>query len=287
MKRGKFIFINCFLVGLIMIFTLDNYGLTVSQYTIKSDRVPKAFDGFKIVQLSDFHGRNGYAQRIIDKTNGISPDIIVMTGDMVNSMGDIGFDEYLSLCRGLTANYPIYHIAGNHEQALSTGKNTMIYFQFIKTLQSINVKILENEEISIQKGGQEISLYGLKPSLLSYSEKSLIEGYTDAYLFPKTPANVWVGSYRILLAHNPLYISKYVKWGPDLVLSGHLHGGIIRLPFLGGLLSPDKTFFPEYSAGLFKEGITDMIVSRGIGNSVINFRLFNPPEIVEITLKSA
>ena len=264
----------------------DNNALQVSQYTIASNKIPTAFNGFKILQLSDLHSKSFGKDnsKLIKKINNEKPDIIVMTGDMV-SRKDTDYDTFINLAQELSKSYEIYYIVGNHEQSLSED----IQRSLLDKLIEIGVRVLDNEKVEIVKGGDSINLYGLWINLRYY--KDVKNEYTKGISLGLKQMEIILGSidsnsYNVLLSHNPLYFDAYSKWGADLTLSGHVHGGMIRLPFVGGLISPERKLFPKYDAGMYTIDGKELIVNRGLGIGKFGFRLFNRPEISVITLKS-
>ena len=287
MKNKKIIvliFIALIFIGILICFVKK---IDVTKYTISNEKIPEEFNGFKIVQLSDFHsqGYRNTTEDIINKVKHINPDIIVMTGDMVSwDMEDI--DEVKVLIKSLVELYPIYYIDGNHEhlaEILRPGK----YVAFIEFMKELGVTTIKNDYIEIYKGDKSINLYGINLPLdgatgLYVNKFQLEKNYVE-----KTLPEANEEKFNILLAHTPTFIKQYSHWGADLVLCGHMHGGIVRIPFTNiGLLSPERTIFPKYAAGKFKVNGSIMIVNRGIGGSSFDLRLFNNPEITVITLKS-
>ena len=287
MKNKKIIVLICIALIFISILMCFITKIDVTKYTISNEKIPEEFNGFKIVQLSDFHSK-GYrntTEDIISKVKDINPDIIVMTGDMVSwDMEDI--DEVKVLIKSLVELYPIYYIDGNHEhlaEILRPGK----YVAFIEFMKELGVTTIKNDYIEIYKGDKSINLYGINLPLdgatgLYVNKFQLEKNYVE-----KTLPEVDKDKFNILLAHTPTFIKQYSQWGADLVLCGHMHGGIVRIPFTNiGLLSPERTIFPKYAAGKFKVNGSIMIVNRGIGGSSFDLRLFNNPEITVITLRS-
>ena len=187
---------------------------------------------------------------------------------------------------------PIYMCLGNHEQIaeqLTSYSDNNRFLNYINKITEKGAILLDNKKIKVNNGEDSINIFGLTPELYHYSRRdiepydenlSLTESYIENVL-GKSPKE-----FNILLAHNPAYFEEYVSWGADLTLSGHIHGGVVRIPFLGGLFSPEKIFFPKYDAGLFESGDSRMIVNRGLGYSKINIRLFNRPEISFIKLSN-
>ena len=287
MKKKKIVLIICIILITIQMFMLFIIKIDVEKYTVKNEKIPEAFNNFKIVQLSDFHSK-GYrntTEKIISKIKRINPDIIVMTGDMV-SYDMTGTEEFEKLVKELSEIYPIYYIDGNHEhlaEKLIPGE----YLYFMEFLRELGVITIKNDYVEIYKGNESINLYGVNipldwPSGVYVNKLQLERDYVEKTL-PEADAD----KFNILLAHNPIFIKQYSKWGADLVLAGHMHGGIVRIPFTNiGLLSPEREIFPRYAAGKFKVNGSTMIVNRGIGASSFNLRIFNNPEITVITLKS-
>ena len=287
MENKKIVVLICITLILISILMCFSKKIDVTKYTISNKKIPEEFNGFKIVQLSDFHseGYRDTTERLIDKVKNINPDIIVMTGDMVSwDMEDI--EEVKILIKSLVELYPIYYIDGNHEhlaEILHPGK----YVAFIEFMKELGVTTIKNDYIEIYKGDKSINLYGINLPLdgatgLYVNKFQLEKNYVE-----KTLQEVDNDKFNILLAHTPTFIKQYSQWGADLVLCGHMHGGIVRIPFTNiGLLSPERTIFPKYAAGKFKVNGSIMIVNRGIGGSSFDLRLFNNPEITVITLRS-
>jgi len=259
----------------------DNTLIKVSKYKIKSDKIPKEFNKFKIVHLSDFHsyGFKNYNIKLIEKINNENPNIIVMTGDMVNKY-DRNFDKFLNLVEILSEKYEIYYILGNHEMRLREDDLSLI----IKKLNKFGIKILSDEKITIIRKKDSLNIYGIDIPLSYY--KIIKKSYNIDEVINVVLNKCNKKEYNILLAHNPLYFEEYIKHNVDLTLSGHVHGGMIRVPFIGALLSPERKFFPKYSSGVYEVNNKKLIVSRGLGHSKPGIRLFNMPEIVSITLLS-
>ena len=283
----KLILLLC-LVIIIISYALNSLKeVDITNYTISNEKIPQEFNDFKILQLSDFHS-SGYkdtTEIIISKVKEINPDIIVMTGDMVSwEVKDI--EELEKLINSLANLYPIYYINGNHEQ-LAEIVRTKKYQNLLDELKSLDITFLRDNYVEITKDGQSINLYEIDIPLDNATGLYASRWQLESEYVETTLPQVDSSKFNILLAHNPLFIKQYNKWGADLVLSGHMHGGIIRIPIIGvGILSPERGLFPRYDAGKFKRGDTTMIVNRGIGTSSIGLRIFNNPEISIITLNS-
>ncbi|GAA0177510.1 metallophosphoesterase [Clostridium sediminicola] len=263
-------------------------GIEVTNYSIQIKKLPVSFEGFKILQLSDLHSRvfNKNNETLVELIDSMKPNIILMTGDMMNGKKDNGI-VCVNLVKRLIHKYPIYYILGNHEQRVKSNTSN-IYFNYITELNKLGTKILDNSKVSILKGKDKINIYGLTIELSYYwgdnENENRKEFINNDYIEEKLGV-CEKGEINVLLSHNPKYFEAYTEWGADLVFSGHVHGGIIRIPYLGGLLSPDRKFFPKYDWGIYKDKECNIVVSRGIGNSNINLRINNMPEIVMVTLK--
>ena len=269
------------LVVLLRIY-IDNEIPKVSNVEIKSPKLPEVFDGYKILQLSDLHSKSfgNNNEKLIDMIDKESPNIIVMTGDMVTA-NEKDFTVFYSLVKELTKKYRVYYVYGNHEGELSLKLKSEI----TAFLKENGVIVLDNDYISIEKNNEKINLYGLCYTQKYYSykggKKHII---TENYIKNKL-GTIDKNKYNILLTHNPLFFDAYSGYGFDLTLSGHVHGGLIRLPFIGGILSPERKFFPQYSAGVYEKGNSKLVVSRGLSRGTKGFRFFNRPDVVSITLK--
>ncbi len=281
---------NIIAVAILLLFVIyvfyENQNLEITHYDIRSNRIPKAFHGARMVILADLHN-NKYGKNnktLLDKINEINPDYILVAGDMIVSSETDHFEVPYSLLSALAGKYPIYYGLGNHEQRLlpadSPGHKS--YGEYQDNLQKLGVQFLDNRQTVIRKDGEAIALTGLSIGM-DYYKKFRQPEFTQAYMqkLVGIPENK---CYNILIAHNPVYFSFYKEWGADLVLSGHLHGGIIRLPGLGGFISPQYKFMPHYDAGMFQEDEKIMLVSRGLGLHTIKLRIHNRPELMVVTL---
>ena len=256
-----------------------NIALEVNEYEIVSNRIPEAFAGFRIAQVSDLHNKDfgeGYGQ-LLTLLSQINPDIIVVTGDLIDSrQTDLDIALEFAWQAGKIAR--VYYVSGNHEARVPE-------YEDLKTgLVKAGVVILENQKIQITREGESITLMGIEDP--SFQEDYLFgDSESVARQAIENLQNESDG-YTILLSHRPELFDLFVETEMDLVFSGHAHGGQFRLPFIGGLVAPNQGFFPKYDAGQFTEENTTMIVSRGVGNSIIPIRFNNRPEIVLVTLRN-
>lgn len=248
--------------------------LEISRYEVKSQKLPESFDGFKIVQLSDLHGaefgENGMG--LVEKVKELEPDMIALTGDFVTDEGDLAAVE--KLAARLTELCPVYFVSGNHE----FGSGLAVKVRNI--LERAGVKYLSNEYLTISRGEDGILLGGVEDPLAyadMLSPDELAQKMNDA-----AP-----DAFKILLGHRNYWMTEYPELPVDLIFCGHAHGGLIRIPGVGGLIGTDRRLFPDFDAGQFNNGRYTLIVSRGLGNSVPIPRIFNRPEIVCVELSSA
>lgn len=248
--------------------------LEISRYEVASQKLPESFDGFKIVQLSDLHGAEfgEDGMELVDKVGSLEPDIIALTGDFVTDEGDLAAVK--KLAGRLTELCPVYFVSGNHE----FGSGLAIKVRNI--LERAGVKYLSNEYLTINRGDDEILLGGVEDPLAyadMLSPDELAQKMNDA-----AP-----DAFKILLGHRNYWMTEYPELPVDLIFCGHAHGGLIRIPGVGGLIGTDRRLFPDFDAGQFNNGRYTLIVSRGLGNSVPIPRVFNRPEIVCVELSSA
>ncbi len=275
--RKKMFTICLGVVLLILFFYWQNNDIVITKSVYSASGVPKAFDGFKILQVSDLHNKKfGKNQSELMKlTKKLQPDIIVVTGDLIDShRTDIAVSmEYISQAVKLA---PVYFVTGNHE------KRCEQYPALEKQLLKAGVNLLDDRAILLEKNQEVIALSGLgDPYLLprEYGRDAIIEDILSSVSGEES------AGFRILLSHRPELIDLYAKHGFDLVFSGHAHGGQFRLLGLGGVIAPDQGLFPKYTSGVIKKDQTSMYVSRGLGNSVIPVRIFNRPDLVAVTLR--
>lgn len=257
-----------------------NTALMVSKITISSVRIPEAFSGFRIVQISDLHnsefGKNN--AKLLKLLSENEPDIIVVTGDLVD-VYHTNIDTVLNFVKEAVQLAPVYYVTGNHEAGL-------LQYDILETeIKAMGVSVLNDEAVSLELNDERIMLVGLSDP--SFTNNSNMFGEASAIIGTKLKNMIDAeAGYTIVLSHRPEFFEIYAECGADLVFSGHAHGGQFRLPFIGGLIAPNQGLFPKYDSGLYTDGNTRMIVSRGIGNSIIPFRFNNRPEIVLAELNS-
>ena len=255
----------------------ENTKLYVSKYNIINDKIADTFNNYKIVHISDLHNTK-FKTLVKDLTKEIkkqNPNIIVVTGDLIDSK-KYDLQVAMEFIEEIKDIAPIYFVSGNHEKWSS--KNEEIN----STLTEKGVIILDNEFDKITINDESIIILGMKDP--SFYPKEISADQTS-YNLKETMDKIGnTNSFKLLLSHRPELFETYVENDVDLVLTGHAHGGQIRIPFIGGLIAPDQGLFPKYTGGIFTKNNTYMIVSRGIGNSILPFRINNRPELVIITL---
>lgn len=266
------------LLALIIWTAWGNTALQLNVYTISSDRLPEAFDGYRIVHVSDLHnaelGKDN--EKLVDMLQEAKPDIIAITGDIIDSR-NTDIDIALQFTKAAMEIAPCYYVTGNHEARVSE------YDELKAGLIKQGVVVLEDATSEISLDGDTITLIGVNdPSYqtdyLFGDSETVMNGKLQEISDDKN-------GFTVLLSHRPELFEIYADNNMDLVLSGHAHGGQFRLPFVGGLVAPNQGFFPRYDAGLYTEENTNMVVSRGIGNSILPFRFNNRPEVILIELK--
>lgn len=244
----------------------------LNEYLICNEILPESFDGFRIVQISDFHNVSYGEKKILPLLKEEKADIIVITGDLIDSRNTKP-EIALQLVEALGFLAPIYYIPGNHESRVPE------YAELKQGLQKLGVAVLENQAVTVGKESEMITIIGLQdPGFFQKHKKEEEREYFCQQLQKETKG------YRILLVHRPEHFDCYTGKA-ELVFCGHAHGGQFILPFVGGLIAPGQGLFPKYYQGVYHKNGTDMVVSRGAGYTVLPLRMNNPPEIVVVTLK--
>ena len=267
---------------------------TVTGYDIKANV------NLKICVLSDLHGKKyGYKnEKLIAEIKNTKPDIICIPGDLVTALENEKYEKLfgddiqkavedeLDFLEKILKIAPVYYSPGNHEERLkkSLGKRCDIFSYYLDKMKQIGIFYLDNESKIFISGNSRIKITGLSIDLLYYKKLKKIKmpaGYAGSLAGDNEQCD-----YEILLAHNPDYFENYKETKANLVLSGHMHGGLIRLPFIGALVAPNLTLFPKYDAGMFCEDGRIMIVSKGLGTHTFNIRINNMAELLCIHLNN-
>ncbi|TWT16032.1 metallophosphoesterase [Planomicrobium sp. CPCC 101079] len=253
---------------------VNNKWVQTTEYTVASEKLPEAFEGTKIVQISDLHnatfGKN--QSSLIKKVKAAEPDAIFLTGDLVDSNRyDLG--KSLTLVDALVKISDVYFVIGNHEVAINE------IDQITEGLETRGVTVLMNEAAVWEKDGEIIQVAGINDPLLN------VDIMEEDYIRQAIDETELTDAFTLMLSHRPEVFNVYVEESIDVVFSGHAHGGQIRIPGIGGVLAPGQGWFPEMTTGVFKKEETQLVLSRGLGNSGFPLRVFNLPEIVVVTLE--
>ena len=281
MKHKKTLQISIVVVAVLLVIWLiwGNITVGVTRYTLVSNRLTNAFDHYKIVVVSDLHNAEfgEHNDVLVDLVKQEKPDMIALTGDLVDSQ-KTNMEIAQALVQQLVTIAPCCYVTGNHEAWLGES-----YQALEKILQEESVVVLHDAVIPLKKGGQAIQIAGLDDPDFTDRDSSIQQSMLET-----KRERLNLGSeYCVLLSHRPEAFEAYANQKVDLVLSGHAHGGQFRIPFVGGMIAPNQGFFPKYDAGIYTQDNTAMIVSRGVGNSIIPLRVNNRPEIVSIELLCA
>ena len=282
MKRAQWkrliVFAVCLaaVLGVAVWIAWGNTALELNTYTVLAEELPEAFDGYRITHISDLHnaqiGDNN--EKLLETIRKAEPDIIAITGDLIDSR-NTNIEIALHFAEEAMKIAPCYYVTGNHEARIPECDDLK------SGLTDLGVVVLEDERLEIQRSGEKFAVIGVNdPSF----ETNYLFGDAAAVLRLKLQEYKNEDTYTVLLSHRPELLETYAQCGVDLVLSGHAHGGQVRIPFVGGLVAPNQGLFPKYDAGMFIKENTTMIVSRGIGNSIIPIRVNNRPEVILIEL---
>lgn len=267
------------LAALACFFLWQNNDIVTTKFTYQSNKVPQAFDGFVIVQVSDLHNKSfGAGQNILlNKIDALSPNVILVTGDLVDRRR-YELAPAMEFIEGALKIAPVIYVPGNHEAW--SGR----YDEIRTALLDAGVTVLENASYTFARGDDELVFLGARdPDFLTQTyAQGTDTSEISAFLSDWRDES----GFKLLLSHRPELFDLYAQSRMDMAFSGHAHGGQIRLPFIGALYAPDQGLFPKYTAGRYEQGHTSMFVSRGLGNSLFPFRVFNRPELVCVTLQA-
>lgn len=282
-KLNIFLFI---LLCIVFSIYLGNNLIKETYIDVYSNNLPRSFNGYKILHLSDVHNKSfGKNQKnLVRKIKNINPDVIFITGDIVDSRR---YNEApsLELVKEIRKFAPIYYVPGNHE--MRSGKLSELQ----KKLEESGAIVLRNENRIIDKNDEKIHIIGVDDPQTSYiyeNDETVLKNEIEVLSDEIESATKYIAknSFKVLLSHRPEKFSLYIESDMDVIFSGHTHGGQIRIPFIGAVIAPHQGFFPKYSKGIYNEGDSTMIISGGLGNSLMPIRLFNRPEIVVATLRN-
>lgn len=270
------------LLGAAFFFRWQNDSIQVERFECVSAKVPTAFDGFVVVCVADLHekefGPNN--ARLFAAIRAATPDVIAISGDLlVDPPLNVEFARHFVADAAKIA--PVYYVSGNHEAIAPTQTE---YLPFVKALEEAGATVLDGEKVELKRGDSSILVAGVADPLHELkSNRRLTPERIIVEKLRRAPPDE---RFYLLISHRPELAELYAKHNVDLALTGHAHGGQIRLPFVGGLFAPNQGFFPRYDAGAYQIGASTTIVSRGLGPSIFPTRLFNRPHLVVCELKT-
>lgn len=258
-------------IALGLFWWFENETIVTETITVSSDKIPETFNGFRIAVLADIHGEvfGENSSYLLQKTAAVTPDIIVINGDLIDEVSHL--EMLPPLLDGLVEIAPVFFVTGNHEWAVGCLDRLLVL------LEEHGVTVLSNEYRDLTIGSGSIVLAGIDDPNGPFDQKQPDELMAEI-------KDARGETYTLMLAHRNDSLDMWAELGTDLVLCGHGHGGVVRIPFVGGLIGVDRSLFPDYTAGLYQKGGTDMVVSRGLGNSVVDFRIFNRPHLLVVEL---
>lgn len=270
------------IVFFLIVMLIDGNRFHIVTYTITSSKIKK---NQKLIFLSDLHNKT-YGKdnmQLLQAIEKEKPDKILIAGDMITSKVGTKIENGTRFVRNLGKKYPVYYGMGNHEHKIKndTNKYGTMFQEFENALKEVHIDLMSNMRVYLPSDNVDIAGLDMDKKYYKKTRKSKMK---DTYMESKIgkPRDT---SFQILIAHNPEYFKQYVSWGADLILSGHVHGGVMRLPFIGGVISPSFRLFPKFDGGIFKDKDATMILSRGLGMHTIPIRIFNPGELIVIHLQ--
>ena len=250
-----------------------NCSLQTTETALVSPALPPAFDGLRIVELADLHGRvfGRGSRRLLAAVRRAEPDLICIDGDLFDEHTDLAMLP--PLLRGLCAIAPVYYVTGNHEWRVRGLRG------IVAQMRACGVTVLQDDWRVLRRGEDALIVAGTDDPCGPAERK------TPAELIADIRAEAGEAAFLLLLAHRNDQLPQWSALGVQAVLAGHCHGGVVRLPFVGGLFGTDRRLFPAWDAGLYRQGETALYVSRGLGYTNVHFRLFNRPEVAVIVLR--
>ena len=285
------IFLFLFLLICLWAAVFDSNRFVTVTYDIEA---PKLKKDCKIVFLSDLHNKcyGSENKKLVEAIQKESPDLILIGGDLLTAKAKNNKKKKkkdtsghaIELLSALQGKYPIYYAYGNHEDRAGRRIDRYgdLWTKYLEAVKDYPITFLNNQHETIEEYG--LSIYGYTMPWEYY--KKFIPRVLPEEEMPTALGKAKEDTFNILLAHNPEFFPSFRKWNPDLTLAGHVHGGVMRLPFIGGVISPSFRIFPHYDGGVFQEEGKQMIISRGLGSHTIPIRIFNPGELVVLQLHS-
>ncbi len=292
-----------FLIAVFLEIYRELHHFCITRYETSSQKLAGFHGEVRIVFLSDLHNRvyGKHNESLLKAVEEEQPDLILIGGDMLVGKKGAPYDTALDFVKRLPSICPVCYAPGNHESRMKEDVQEYgcAYFKYKELLEESGVTFLENAAESVIIKGQELLVCGLELPAEAYRKfrKSDIRGVDIQSCLPDMQNSGGSDTsarkqrtdcpFTVLLAHNPAYMDAYLEWGADLILSGHLHGGLVRIPGIGGIVTPQGFLFPRYSGEMRKEKDQTVIVSRGLGTHTLNIRLFNMPELITVRIKKS
>ncbi len=272
----------------VIVMIVDGNRFVIREYTIESDKIK---DGIDLVVLADLHNKQYGAEnaKLLKALDEIKPHVIMVAGDMLTAKPGKGYELAASFMERVAGKYPVYYGLGNHEYRMKIYPENYgtEFTEYVDRLEKAGIQVLDNESalIQVKRDARLTNIRVSGVSIERFYYKRFRKIYMSSEYLDGLVGRADEEFYQILLAHNPEYFETYADWGADLTLSGHVHGGIMRLPVLGGVISPKLVLFPKYDGGHFIRKHSHMVLSRGLGMHTIPIRIFNPAELVVVHLK--
>lgn len=261
----------------------ETHEFKVVNYQIQSKKLRKQSRPLKVVFLSDLHNHE-YGEKnklLLEAIRNGKPDYILIGGDMlIGRKKHYDFQEALEFVKQLPQIAPVYYANGNHEERMHLlpeyyGES---YVEYKSALEASGINWLENDSVILPWEQEKVRVYGVELPLECYMRKE--KHYLEEAELVEQIGTADASNFNLLMAHHPSFAPVYEKWGADLTVSGHMHGGIARLPILGGVLSPQFGIFPKYSGGFYEVGASKIVVSKGLGTHTVHIRFWNPAELI-------
>ena len=279
------------LIGVILVLCIaewmrEIFTFQITHYNIVSKKLNTLTEEKKIVFLTDLHN-NSYGknnEKLLASVREQNPDLILIGGDMMVGKPDASTKIAEDFVKKLTEICPVYYANGNHEQRMKIypEKFGTKYQEYKTSVEQSGIEFLENEHIDLMFETCPVQIHGLEIPREGY--KKFRKTFVSLEQIEERIGKADSSKYQILLAHNPIYADTYLEWGADLILSGHLHGGIVRLPGLGGVITPQFRLFPKYSGELTEKEGKSVVVSKGLGTHTVKIRFLNPAEMIVLHL---
>lgn len=258
----------------------------IKEYVLRAPAFSKLKEEKRIIFLSDMHNQvyGNHNKKLMDAVIDAKPDMILIGGDMLVGKNGCSYENALNFVKRLPEVCPVYYACGNHEQRMKEYPEQYhpAYADYREELLKAGVHFLENDTAEVYLDDVAVKITGLEIPSRCYTHFRTIP--MEAGEIKERIGECDPEVYHILMAHNPSYVEEYKAWGADLILCGHLHGGMVRLPGIGGVIAPSFALFPKYSGDMYQEGNSTVVVSKGLGTHTINVRLFNPAELVVLRL---